>query len=103
MASLTYDQLMAVSDQGLERRLERLRQRLLLMNPDLLTKEGRIAGHGAPSTTHIAVARDLLTKAHGAPSDVLSAVARDLLSAHCRASDMMTDHPDVDGFLAAYE
>ena len=120
MASLTYDQVMAVSDQG----FERLRQRhaaaqqpvaatpnyydVMKMVEDRKAKRQRLPSSqppaASPPATAIVVEPSPLTKEDRIANVLLQhGAARDLLSAHCRAIEMMADHPDVDGFLAAYE
>ena len=56
------------------------------------------------AATTIIVQHSPLTKQDRIANVLLQhGVARDLLSAYCRAGDIMTDHADVDGFLAAHE
>ena len=125
MASLTYEQVMAVSDQG----SEKLRQRhaaaqqpitatpnyydVMKMVDDRKEKHARAKQWQLPSSLHsaaspsanaIIVEPSPLTKEDRIANVLLKhGVARDLLSAHCKASEMMTKHPDVDEFLATYE
>lgn len=120
MASLTYDQLMAVSDQGFERRRQR---HAAAWHPVAATPNyydvmkmvearkakrewlpsGQPQAASTPSTA-IVIEPSPLTKEDRIANVLLEhGAARDLLSAHCKASEMMRDHPDVDGFLDAYE
>lgn len=123
MASLTYDKVMAVSDQG----FERLRQRhaavqqpvaatpnyydVMKMVEERKVKRRRLASSQPPAASPpagpiVVVKPSPLTKMDRIANVLLQhGATRDLLSAHCRASNMMMmiNPPDVDEFLAAYE